>query len=280
MIDFLVQLIVWLNAAADALGRIVLAPIGVMPGWLSATIVSAVTGVLLLAVFKFTSNQRAIKKARDDINANLLALKLFKESTSVALQAQGRILFGALRLFVLAIVPMIVMAVPVTLLLGQLSLWYQFRPLEVGEEAVVTLKLGGTGTTLPAVRLEATPAAEVLIGPVRVPSKREVCWKIRARENGLHRLVFGVGETTIDKELAVSRGLLRVSKLRPGWDWSDILMNPQEAPFPPTSEVHSIDIDYPGRDSWTSGTDVWVFYWFGVSMVAAFVFRRALNVNI
>lgn len=280
MTNLLVQLIVWLNAVADALGRIVLAPIGALPGWLSATIVSAVTGVLLLIVFKYTSNQHAIKRARDDINAHLLALKLFKDSTSVSLRAQGRILLGAVRLFVLAIVPMLVMAVPVSLLLGQLALWYQFRPLEINEEAVVTLKLNGAGTTLPTVRLEPGSAAEVVIGPVRVPSKREVCWKIRPRVNGVHQLAFAVGHSMAEKELAVSPGLLRVSKLRPGWDWSDVLMHPQEEPFPPTSEVHSIDIDYPGRSSWTSGADNWVIYWFVVSMVAALCFRRALNVNV
>src|SRR5689334_24491944 len=126
--DFLVQLVVWLNGMANALGRLLLAPVGVSPGWLSATVIAAVTGVLLLAVFKYTSNQRAIKRVRDDINANLLALKLFKESAAVALQAQGRLLVGAARLFVLALVPMAVMAVPVTLALGQLSLWYQQRP--------------------------------------------------------------------------------------------------------------------------------------------------------
>ena len=44
-------------------------------------------------VFKYTSNQRAIKRARDDIKAHLLALKLFKENTRVIFRAQGRILW-------------------------------------------------------------------------------------------------------------------------------------------------------------------------------------------
>ncbi len=143
MTGLLVQAIVWLNAAANLLGRILLAPIGVLPGWLSATIVAAVTGVLLLLVFKYTSNQRAIKRVRDDINANLLALKLFKDSAAVTLRAQGRMIAGGLQLMVLALVPMLVMAVPVLLLLGQLSLWYQSRPLRVGEDAVIRLKLNG-----------------------------------------------------------------------------------------------------------------------------------------
>ena len=157
MTDVLAQIAAWLSAGANALGRFLLAPVGVLPGWLSATVVAAVTGVLLLAVFKYTSNQRAIKRVRNDINANLLALKLFKDSTRVSLRSQGRILQGAFRLFVLALVPMLVMAVPVTLLLGQLALWYQARPLRVGEDAVITLKLNGdAGTAWPAVSLQPT----------------------------------------------------------------------------------------------------------------------------
>jgi hypothetical protein len=275
----LAQIAAWLSAGADALGRFLLAPVGVLPGWLSATVIAAVTGVLLLAVFKYTSNQRAIQRVRNDINAHLLALKLFKDSARVSLRAQGRILDGAFWLFVLAIVPMLVMVVPVTLMLGQLALWYQVRPLQVGEDAIITLKLNGdTGAAWPAVSLQPTGNVEVNLGPVRVRSKREVCWNVKARERGSHNLVFQVGDQANSKELAIGDGLMRVSAQRPGWDWSAILLNPGEEPFRPDHSVRSIEIDYPHRSSWTSGTDSWVIYWFVVSMVAALCFRRALNV--
>jgi len=279
--DGLARIVVWLNGAANALGRLLLAPIGVLPGWLSATLIAAATGVLLLVVFKYTSNQRAIKWVRDDINAHLLALKLFKDSTSVALRAQGRILLGALRLFVLAVVPMLIMALPVCLILGQLALWYQARPLHVGEGAVITLKLNGdAGSSWPDVSIRPTNAVQVTTGPVRVLSKREVCWDVKALAEGYHPLEFQVGETTSGKELAIGDAFLRVSRLRPGWHWSEILLNPYEEPFRPNSPIQSIEIDYPQRSSWTSGTDSWIIYWFVVSMIAALGFRRLLNVNV
>jgi hypothetical protein len=252
-----------------------------MPGWLSATLVAAVTGVLLLVVFKYTSNQKAIQRVRNDIDANLLALKLFKDSARVALRSQGRVLRGAFGLMIFALVPMLAMAVPVTLLLGQLSLWYQARPLHVGEDSVITLKLNGDAKNpLPTVKLEPTPAVDVNVGPVRVLSKGQVCWNVRAKESGLHHMAFQVGDQSVEKELAVGNGFMRVSALRPGWDWSEAVLNPGEAPFRPSSPVQSIAVDYPSRSSWTSGTDWWVFYWFAVSMVAAFAFRKALKVNV
>jgi uncharacterized membrane protein (DUF106 family) len=277
----LVQIVVWLSALSSGLGSLSLGLIGVLPGWLSATIIAAVTGAFLLLMFKYTSAQRTIKRVRNDINAHLLSLKLFKDSAAVALRAQGRILYGALKLFALAVVPMLVMIVPVTLLLSQLALWYQHRPLRVGEEAVVTLKLSGDAhSPWPEVRLQPSSAFEVAVGPVRVQSTREICWNVVARQNGSGRLVFRVAGTDVDKEFAVGDHFMRVSEQRPGWSWWDTLLHPWEPPFRPGSPVQSIEIVYPARDSWTSGTDWWVGYWFVVSMVAAFCFRPLLNVNI
>lgn len=285
MTGLLTQLVVWLNALANALGRLLLAPVGMMPGWLSATLVAVVTGVLLLVVFKYTSNQRAIKRTKDDIKANLLALKLFKESASVAVGAQGRILLAALRLLLLAVVPLLVMVVPVLLILGQLSLWYQARPLAVGEDALVTLKLGpAADTSWPEVQMTPTDAIDIAVGPVRARAKREVCWKIFARQAGTHRLAFhvadGAGEQTAEKDLAIGDRLMRVSALKPEWTWNDALLYPAEEPFAPRSSIQSIAIDYPKRSSWTSGTDAWVIYWCVVSMIAGLALRRVFNVNL
>ncbi len=280
--DVAAQIVAWLNTVANLLAARLLAPIRMLPGWLSATLVAAVTGLLLLIVFKYTSAQRAIKRVRDDISANLLALKLFKDSARVTVRAQGRLLLGAGRLLVLALVPMAIMAVPVTLLLGQLSLWYQQRPLRVGEEAVVTVTLNDDGDApFPEVRLRPTDAVKTTIGPVRVVSKQEVCWNIEARESGYHRLTFQVGGKELDKEVAVGDGFMRISARRPQRVLSnDLVYYPAEQPFGPDSPVRSIDISYPERSSWTSGTDWWMVYWLVVSLVVAFLSRHVLRVNV
>lgn len=270
-----------LNAVANALGRVVFAPIAWLPGWLSATIVAAVTGVLLLVMFKYTSNQKAVKRARNDIKANLLALKLFKDSTRAVFKAQGNILHGAGRLFTLSLVPMLAMAVPVTLLMAQLGLWYQARPLQVGEEAVLTMRLDGDiGAAWPDVQLESTPAIDVKTGPVRVESERAVCWNVVAKDPGVQRLVFHAGDAAAEKELAIGDGYARTSIERPDWNWAEMILHPAEPAFRPGEAVRSIAIAYPDRDSWTSGTNNWIVYWFIASMVAALCFRPWLKVNI
>src|SRR5437870_1813543 len=106
---------------------------------------------------------------------------------------------------------MMAMMVPVLLFLGQLSQWYQSRPLSVGEEALVTLKLNGSPeSSWPEVYLQPASAYDIALGPVRVQSNREICWNIKACANGYHHLAFQVNGEIIDKELAIGAGFMRV----------------------------------------------------------------------
>jgi len=279
--NFLAQIITWMNVLTNSLGEFLLAPVGVLPGWLSNTMISAVTGVVLLVIFKYTSNQHAIGRVRDDIKAHMLVLKLFKDSISVTLKAQGRVFKGALLLLLHAVRPMLVMIMPVSLLLAQMGLWYQFRPLLPGEETVVTVKLNDNlETPWPNVSLESIPAAEVTIGPVRVFSKRQIYWKIKTCENGRHHINFRVDGQQFDKDLAIGDGFMRVSTERPKWRWADILLHPGERPFAPDSVVQSISIGYPERLSRISGTDWWLIYFFVASLVFALIFKPFLKVRI
>jgi hypothetical protein len=266
---------------ASACAAVVLAPVTVLPGWVSITLVAAGSGLAMLLAVKYTSNQRAVGRVRRDIKADLLALSLFRDSWVVSLKSQGRVLAGAGRLLMLAIPPILLMFVPVSMLLAQLALWYQARPLEVGEEAVVTVHLATDAVSdLADVRLAPCSAIEVMAGPVRVAARRMICWNVQARAEGYYRLTFEACGQTFDKELAVGGGFMRVSPHRPGWDWMDAALSPGETPLPTDCVAQAIDVAYPERRSWTSGSNSWLPYWFATSMVFAFAMRPLLKVSL
>jgi hypothetical protein len=275
------RLLVWLNELANHCAAVVLAPIGWLPGPVSATLIAVVTGMLMLLAFKYTSNQTAIKRTRSQIKANLLALSLFKESVWVGLRAQGRVLAHSGRLMLLSLVPLLLMSLPMVLLLSQLALWYQARPLRVGEDAVVSVHLRDEASgALDQIQLASDPALEATIGPVRVGSKGMVCWSIRATEAGQHELLVSVDDRQFAKQVAVGGGFMPTSLSRPRWQWTDVLLNPRESPFGPDSPVQSIDVAFPDRTSWSTGSDTWLLYWFAVSLAAAFAVRPLLKVNV
>ncbi len=218
---------------------------------------------------------------RDSIKANMLAVKLCKDSISVTLQSLGKFFKWSCLLLFHAIVPMLVMIVPISLLFAQMGLWYQYRPLRVGEEAMVIMELAGdVNSDLPKVNIESMPAAEVTMGPVLVLSNRQVYWKIRGQEAGYSSIVFQVDKQQVEKGLVIGDGFMRASSKRPGWKWADIMLYPLEKPFRSDSVVTSISIEYPDRLSRTSGTDWWIGYFFVCSMVFAFIFKPFLKVKI
>lgn len=275
------EVIAWLNDSANWFASIFLSPIAWLPGWLSATIVSIVTGVLMLIVFKYTSHQSAIKQTRDQIKANLLALSLFKDDVRVGLRAQGRILAGAGRLLSLSLVPMLVMSIPMVLILGQLALWYQAQPLRVGEEAVLTARLDSSDdNAVNKVILIPADGFEITAGPVRVRTKHMVCWSIEPKQPGMQEVSVAINDQSFTKQLAVGEGFMPVSLKRPPRHWTEMLLHPRESAFLPESPVQSIEIGFPDRDSWTAGTDAWLIYWFVVSMVAAFAIKPLIGVNV
>ncbi len=279
--EVIAKILILINSVTNVIGSIVFAPIGIMPGWLSNTIISAVAGVLMLLVFKHTSNQTAIGKVRDGIKANMLAIKLYKDSFSVTITSLAKVFKGAVLLLFYSSKPMLIMIVPVVLLLAQMGLWYQFKPISPGRDALVFITLKDQmSPDFSEVSLEPFSGYEVVTGPVRIYSKKQVFWKIRTVESGKHDLNFKVGQQQFHKELVSGDGFERINPKTPAMKWNDVLFYPADKPFSKDSAVQSIEIEYPRRDSLTCGSDSWIFFFFIISIIAALLFKPFLNVKI
>ncbi len=281
MTGIFVQLIIRINAAANAFGKAVLGFIESLAGWQSNTIISVAAGALFVLAFKYTSDQKAIGRAKDKFKANMLAMKLFKDELGVILRSAGGALGRVFQRFFYSLRPLLVMIVPVALLLVQMSLWYEARPLRVGEEAMVTMELAGDPNDgWPEVSLLPNEKTDVTMGPVKIFANNEMMWKVQGVSQGRAELMFAVNDEQVGKELVVGEGLKRISVKRPGGHFWQILEHPAERPFGNDSIVQSISISYPKRVSWTSGSFWWICYFFGVSVAAGLIFLPVFKVKI
>ncbi len=281
MTSLLIQLIIWLNIIANTIGSVLLGFIAAVPGWLSNTIISAVVGVFFLFLLKYCSNQKAIGNIRSQISANLLALKLFKDSMIVTFKAQGQLFKYAFLLFVNMIFPMLVGLIPFCLIVTQMSLWYEFRPLQVGEETLATVKLkNDSPSSLPNVSLAANDAFEIVTGPVRAVDINSVYYTIKAVKPGRHDVIVETGGVQFAKSISIGDGFMRISTERPAMNFSDIFLYPAEKPLAADSLVQSIRIDYPDRPGLISGAGWWMIYFIVVSIIFALIFKPFLNVKI
>lgn len=271
------------NTPCTWLGDCVYALLSPLPVWLGLTILSVLTGVVMLIVLRYVSNQDAISRAKDDIKANLLALKLFKDDLGVTMRTQLRLLWAILRLQRYILTPVLVMLIPMVLALAQMGIRYQWRPLQPGEQTTVEMKLAENAGALTNVQLDAGVAAVVEVGPV--PGDGLLVWRIRGGEPGRHTLRFSFDDTAsgatgfIEKELVIGPGLQRVSAIRVASDWTTQLLHPAEPRIDRASPAQSIEILYPGVDSIIYGADWWILHFFVVSMIAALLLKPIFKVR-
>ena len=270
----------WVNPVCVKIGDACFAAIGTLPAWLGITLFSAILGVVMLFAFRHLSNQAAITRAKDDIKANLLAMKLFRDDLRVVFVSQLRLLAATIRLQRYVLAPVLWSLPPMMFILAQMGLRYQWRPLHVGERAIVKLRAASDASGLDGVTLAPNENVEVEVGPV--PGGGEWVWRIRAKNAGRHTLRFhmpGAESGEISKEVVVGDSLSRVSAMRPGSHWLDRLFHPVETPFTKNSPIRDIEIIYPSVESYVSGADYWVVFFFIVSMITALVFAPVFRVK-
>jgi hypothetical protein len=283
IIDYVLQpvmspLLSVLNPICTKIGDAAYAILNVFPVWTGLVIISIVVGVLMLIAFRYLSNQTAIGRAKDDIKANLLAMKLYKDELRVVFTSQLRLLWAIARLQRFVLTPVLILLLPMLLGLAQMGVRYQWRPVHVGEQVQVTAQVTeGTSNLVPDISLEAPPALLIEAGPV--PGGGLVAWRIRAVEPGRHTLRLTENGAIIDKELVVDSGFARVSPLRPAHRWTDQLLYPCEPPLPTDSSVKGILVDYPLTDSVFHGSNYWILTFFIISMAVTLILKPAFRVR-
>ncbi len=270
-------LLAFLNPMCTWIGDILYSVLSPFPAWAGLMVISALTGVVMLIAFRHTSNQKAIGKVKDDIKANLLALKLYKDELRVTFLSQVRLLWAILRLQRYVLTPVLLMALPMLLVLAQMGIRYQWRPLRSGERTLIKMQSApGAGKSV-NVSLEPHTGLVVEAGPV--PGGDLMVWRIRGGTPGRHTLQFHAAGETIEKELVVSDLFERVSAVRPGGRWTEQLFHPVERRLATKSAVRSIEIVYPNVQSWVYGADYWVVTFFIVSMIVALILAPRFRVR-
>lgn len=255
---------------------------GLNPWW-GMLFASLLTGVLMLAVFKRTSNQAGIREVKDKIKAHLLEMRLFKDNLGVSLGAQRRILAANWKYLKYSAKPMLVMIIPLLLILIQLNFWFGYEPLAAGEPAILKVRLEpGTSSLTAAAALEAPPSVRVETPPLRIAGESEIDWRIRPQEAGLVRLTVAVSGGRFDKSVRVAGpALSRLSPMRVRSRFPEALLYPAEPGLPSRGPVKSIEVAYPDRRLPFLGLRLhWLVAYFALSIILGFALKRPFQVEI
>jgi hypothetical protein len=248
--------------------------------WMGLTLVSALTGAVLILIFRHTSSQRRIRAVKDRIFSHLFEVVLYRDDMGVVVRAQARLAFDNLKYLGLALVPLVFMLIPVVLLLSQLDLRYGHRPLQVGERTIVQVKLAHD-VDPDTVSLVAPEGIVIETAPLRIPSLNEVDWRLRATGATTRPLEINVGNEVITKEIVAGEVAPRVSLARVGSGLWQQFLHPGEPLLPRSSPVQSVTLTYPEAELTFFGHPIhWIWPWLIISMLVGYVLKGPLKVAV
>jgi len=243
-------------------------------------VISLIVGLLMVVVFHYTSDQKAIHIAKDHLKAHLLAVRLFQDQLSVVLSSYGRILAGTGRYLRLAFKPLLFVIVPLILLIVQLDQYLGSMPLQPGQAFLVKVRTDNADS-LNEVLLQLPPEMTVTAPAVHVLADNEVIWRVVAQKDGDFDVNVNAAGQTFSMRAVVSSGLARLSSIRlRGRFWEPMLVSGEPA-LPDNSPIQSIEVSYPSRSiyfAWLEWNWIWLF--FVLSLVAGFFFKSVLGIEI
>jgi len=207
--------------------------------------ISIITGAVMLFLFRFTSNQEAMKAAKTKIGAYFLELRLYSHDINNVMRSQGKILRSNLGYMKLSLIPAVIMIVPVILVMVQLNLRYANTQLNPGETALVKVKVDqGFDVMRNNLALECGNGVEKASPGVRIAQLNEVCYKVRLVVPGVHSITLSTGSGEISMPIYGSDRLIPVFSVAKKASFSEALFNPGSPRIPADAPIESVEVKY------------------------------------
>ena len=252
---------------------------------LTLLLLSVASGILMAAVFKYVSNQKALAEVLDRGRGNALAIKLFKDDLQGMFVSLSNVLLLMLKRIWYSLSPVLVLMIPLFFLLSQMYLRYENRPLNVEEPVVFELKLNETGweSAKNSVSINLNDTVNIETPALRDELEQSIAWRLSVVEPGVHTVSVKINEQEIDKEIIATASddwLYKVSEFRSGSNVLEQLWFAGERVIQPNAIVDGISIHYPKRETPVFGFSVpWWLTYFVVSIVAALISQPFLKVR-
>ena len=252
---------------------------------ISLTVLGILTGIAILPVFGRFSNTEGLALAKRKISAALYEFRLFGDEPRLVFRAQGQLLLWNARYLGLILKPAAVVILPIIALTMLMDTVYGHRPLQVGEETLVTARVANN-VDLNKISPELRGSNVAVETPsVRLPDQHQVVWGVRATAPGNDNLSLSLpGSAATDnaaqKRADVGAGLYILSDRRVSslWKW---LLYPGEKLLPRNSAFRWVEIQYPDAEVNLFGFGIpWIVWFIVVSWITAFALRKPFGVII
>jgi hypothetical protein len=214
--------------------------------WTGILIISFFTTLIIILIYRYTTNPQKQLKVKNKIKGYLLGALFYTNNIKVILKNFLRLSRAISIYFINSLLTLIIAIIPVTLIISQLISWYDKRPLLLGEESNLTLRIEEIIDLSNYPELIEIDEIRILEGPYIFSEENLLVWKFRALKKGKYNIPFAVGRDTIKKEIAISYKNTPVSPLRTKRIFS--LFSTTEKLIPEDLPIKEIEIAYPENE--------------------------------
>lgn len=243
---------------------------------------SLLTGFGMAYVFKLTSSQRAIKRAKDRIKARILEMRLYQDDPVLIFRGLGGALRNNLVYLGTIFVPFLIIVVPVAIVFMQLDQRYSRTNFEPGATGLLTVQLGeGVDPFQTPVELTLANGVALRGNPVRDSVTRETVWKLFVEVGGTHELTVYAKGSSYTFPLVAEKSYRMIGFEREASGVIEPLIHPGLPPVPQGSPFQRIEIDYPPAAHPLLAWEVhWIVIFLVYSVIAAFVLKLLIGIEI
>lgn len=242
-------------------------------------VLSVVIGFGMVVLFRYTSDQKAIHVAKDQLKAHLLAVRLFQDQLPVVVRSYGRIIRGTVRYLRLAFMPLLLVILPLTALIVELDRYLGGLPIAPGANFLLRAR-ADAGTDLDQISLRVPDGISESAPAVHIPKENEVVWRLQAHQAGAYDIEVVSPGQTASKHVVVSKTVARLSPARTQAAWWKRFFSSAE-PALAKGPLDAVEVNYPERSigfAWIEWN--WIVLFFILSLVAGFIFKTMLGIEI
>ncbi len=234
----------------------------------------------MVVLFGYTSDQKAIGIAKDQLKAHLLAVRLYRDQIPVVMGSYGRILRGTGRYLKLAFKPLLYVIIPITLLIVQIDRYLGATPIPMNVPFLLTVHMTASDA-LNDVTLDLPPEITMTSPAVHISATNDIVWRMAGSKEGKYEVKVAAAGQSAAKAVCVGSDLPRISTIRLRGQFWERMFSSAEPALPESGPIESISINYPDRNIEIAGYGMnWIWLFFILSMVAGFIFKELLGIQI
>jgi uncharacterized membrane protein (DUF106 family) len=188
----------------DALLTPVFTPLLALGPFWAIVIIALFVSLLITVIYKFATDQELMKSLKAELKSYQEQMKQLKDNPQKAMEVQKLAMKKNMEYMKHSFKPTLITFLPIILIFGWMNAHLMYEPIYPGETYTVTavFKEGVEGTA-ELIPDEGTHVIDDAVKDIT----REVTWKLKSTEEGIHTLSIAFGDQLVSKNVLITKEL-------------------------------------------------------------------------